>query len=91
MDFLIALIIGGIVGALILWMRNRGIAVKWYEWLIGAAGLLALWFAVSNYFGSLEEFQPSAATTFLWLVGIPALVLICVAVFLAWRHNKASA
>lgn len=90
MDFIIALILGGIIGASVLWMRNRGIVVRWYEWLIGIVGLFLLWFTIANYFGSMTEFEPSAATAFLLVTGLPSIILLAVAGSLAWRRNHST-
>ena len=91
MDFIIALIIGGIIGALVLWMHNQGIGVRWYEWLIGAVGLFLLWFTIANYFGSMAESESSAATTFILVTGLPSIILLAVAFTLAWRRNRSTA
>ena len=52
---LLTFLLGGAISALVLWMRSKEIVAKWYEWLIGAAGLGLLVFAVQHYFGSQAE------------------------------------
>ena len=89
--FLVALIVGGFIGALILWLRSRDIKVSWYEWLIGIAGLLLLLFTVQNYIGAKAEFMFEAGNKFLMVLGIPAVLLMVVAFVLAWRHNRTEA
>jgi hypothetical protein len=42
MWLIIGLIAGAAVLGLVLWMQARNISVKWYEWLIGALGLVLL-------------------------------------------------
>jgi len=91
MWFLIALIVGVAVGALMLWMRSRNIKMTWYEWLIGIVGLLLLLFAIQNYFGTQAEFESTAAMLFLLVVGLPSLILIVVAWQLAARRQRAKA
>ncbi|AQX75226.1 reductive dehalogenase membrane anchor [Dehalococcoides mccartyi] len=85
-------IIGILVGALVLglvWLMKRGnFSLTWYEWLIGAIGALMLLFTVQNYFGSLAEVEPKAASMFLLVVGLPGLVLLALAWQLAARRVK---
>ncbi len=90
MWFVIALIVGGLIGALVLWLRSRDIKMTWYEWLIGVIGLLLLLFTIQNYFGSQAEWESSAANMFLLVVGLPGLILIAVAGLLAWRRQRAA-
>ena len=86
------LVIGIIVGVLILglamWMRNRNMSMTWYEWIIGIVGLALLLFTVQNYFGSQAELEPKAATMFLLVTGLPALILLAVTWQLVIRHKK---
>ena len=86
MWFVIALIVGGLIGAFALWMRSRDMKLAWYTWLIGIVGLLLLLFTIQNYAGSVAEFEDSAATMFLLALGIPSVVLIAIAVFLGYRQ-----
>ena len=87
MWFIIALIAGAAIVALVLLLPKRGIKVSWYEWLIGIVGLLVLLFTIQSYLGFTSEGASDAATTALWLMGIPALVLVGVAAALAWRQK----
>ena len=91
MVFLIALILGAAIVGLMFFLSRQGIKVSWYEWLIGIVGLFALLFTLQNYFAALNEFEPEAASTFLWVAGIPAIVLMGVAAILAWRRNRSIA
>jgi hypothetical protein len=91
MWFIIALIAGATLGVLVLLLRNQNIRVSWYEWLIGIVGLLVLLFTIQSYIGFSAESANDAAATALWLMGIPAIVLMGVAAFLAWRRNRAVA
>ena len=88
------LIIGLVVGAgllgLVLWLRNRDIKMTWYEWLIGAIGLVLLVFTIQNFIGSLDELEPAAANMFLLVTGLPGLVLLVLAWLLAWRRQRAA-
>ena len=91
MWFVVALIVGVALGALVLWLRSRDIKMTWYEWLIGIIGLLMLLFAIQNYFGTQAEFEPTAASLFLLILGLPALILLIVAWQLVARRQRAKA
>ena len=86
---IIALIVGGVLGGLMLWLRATGIKVSWYEWLIGIIGVLLLLFTIQNYIGSQAEFEAKAASMFLLVTGLPAVILIAVAGLLSWRRQRA--
>jgi len=88
---IVALIVGGLVGALALWLRSRDIKVSWYEWLIGVIGLLLLLFTLQNYFAVQAEWESDAANMFLLVTGLPAVILMVVAGFLSWRRQRAAA
>jgi len=91
MWFIVALIAGAAVMALVFLLRSRNIRVSWYEWLLGIVGLLVLMFTAQTYNGFTAEAANDAAATALWILGIPALILMSVAAFLAWRHNRSAA
>jgi uncharacterized membrane protein len=90
MWFIIALVIGAAVAGLIFFLNSRSIKVSWYEWLIGIVGLALLLFTIQNYGASLNEFESGAATTFLLVTGLPSIVLLAIAVGLAWRRNRST-
>ena len=89
MWFVIALILGGLVGAFALWMRSKDMKMAWYTWLIGIVGLFLLLFTIQNYVGSVNEFEDSAATMFLLVLGLPAVILLAVAGVLGYREMSA--
>jgi hypothetical protein len=83
------LIVGGLLVVLALvtlayWLKQRGITVRWYEWLLGSLGLILLVFSLQNYFAATREFEPAAPVMFLLVFGLPALVLLVLAVGLPW-------
>ncbi len=90
MSFILALIVGGIVGALVLWLRSRDMGLTWYELLIGVVGVLLLLFTIQNYFGATAEFESTAANLFLLITGLPSLVLLAVTWQLAARRKRAA-
>ncbi len=82
------LIIGLITGALILGVaRSQSIKATWYEWLTGILGLLLLMFTINNFFGAQAEYEPMAASMFLLVTGLPAIILLVTAWRLAQRHR----
>ena len=82
------LFVGGLVW-LVLWIRSANIAVKWYEWLIGAIGLLIGIVAVENFFAAFVEFENQAAWLYILVFGLPALILLAVSVQLVFRRHRA--
>lgn len=90
MWLIIGLAVGAGVLALALWLRSRDIAVKWYEWLIGAVALLLLIFTIQNFVGSQFELEPTAASMFMLVSGLPGIILGAIAVALIWRRQRAS-
>jgi len=86
------LVIGLIVGAALLWlvsfMKSKDMAFKWYEWVIGIIGLALLLFTIQNFFGSQAELEPKAASMFLLVTGLPAVILLVVTGVLATRHKS---
>ena len=88
MWFLVGLAFGAILIALILWLRSKQIVVKWYEWFIGILGLLLLLLMIQNVAGSIREMETIAAWQFLWLIGVPALILLSLACWLPWRRHR---
>ena len=87
------LVIGLIVGAgllwLVQWMKSKNMAFKWYEWLLGVIGLAMLLFTIQNFFGSQAELEPKAASMFLLVTGLPAVILLVLTGVLAARHKAA--
>ncbi|MBA7584802.1 hypothetical protein ES708_26764 [subsurface metagenome] len=81
------LIIGLIVGVgltfLAMQLKNKGISLTWYEWLIGIAGLGLLLYTIQNFAGSFAEFEPTAAWLLVLVLGIPAIILLAIAWLLA--------
>jgi hypothetical protein len=88
------LVIGLVIGALLIWlvsfMKSKGMAFRWYEWLIGLAGLALLLFTVQNFFGSQAELEPKAANMFLLVTGLPSLILLAITWQLVIRHKSAA-
>jgi len=86
------LIFGTLAGlgllALVMWLRSRGIAIRWYEWLIGLVGLLLLVLAIQNFYIYLEASKPRPAWMFMLTIGLPGFVMLAVSSLLVWRRNR---
>ena len=90
MWFIIALVVAVGLTMLVFWLRSRDISLTWYEWLIGVVGLILLFFTLQNFFGSLDEGESTAATTFLLMTGLPALIMLVIAFMLPFRRSRAA-
>ena len=88
MWFIFGLVVGAGLIALIMWLSSRKIVVKWYEWIIGAIGLGLLLYMIQNIIGSVREMETTAAWHFLWMIGLPAIILLALALWLPWRRRK---
>ena len=87
---ILGLVVGAAILALVMWSNNRGVSIKWYDWVIGLVGLLLLLFTIQNFFGSNAELEPTAANLFLLVTGLPAIILLVVAWQLIARRARAS-
>ena len=88
MWLIVGLIVGAAILALALWSNNRGVSIKWYDWVIGLVGLLLLLFTIQNFFGSNAELEPTAANLFLLVTGLPAIILMVIAWQLITRRAR---
>ncbi len=90
--FLAGMVTGMAVLALVLYINNRKLDVRWYEWFIGVLGFGLLLFTLQNIWASASEYWESAPLVFLWLFGTPALTLIIISILLPflryWLKRK---
>ena len=84
MWLIIGLIIGLGLVTLAIWLRSQKIRVSWYEWILAVLGLLLMLFSLQNYQASIAAFEPVAPGMFLLVFGLPGLVLVLLAIGLAW-------
>ena len=89
MWLIIGLTVGAVLLALILSVRSRNIAVKWYDWLVGGSGLGLLLFTIQNFTASFAEHEEAAARNFLRLFGTPAVILLTIFFLLIWYRWRA--
>ena len=88
MWLLLGVALGSGLLLLVLWLRTRGINLKWYEYVLGFIGLVLALFMLQNYQASVAEFEPYAPTIFLLVFGIPAFVLLLLTAFLVWYRTS---
>jgi hypothetical protein len=90
MWLLLGIALGSGLLLLVLWLKSRGISIKWYEYLLGFIGLALLIFSWQNYQASIAEYEPNAPIMFLLVFGIPGLVLLLIAGFLVLFRSLGS-
>lgn len=88
MWLLLGILIGIIALGIIWWARKSNTSLQWYDWVISLAGLAMLLFTVQNYFASVAEGESKAASMFLLVAGLPALILLAVVWQLVIRRVK---
>lgn len=86
--FIFGLFVGAGVMYLVLWLHRRQTKVTWYEWLMGAIGLILVVLIVQNFSGSYAEMEPKAAWMGVLVMGIPAVILLGFAIGLPWRRQR---
>ena len=88
MFFMFGLVLG-VVGMLLFQVVRRGVVISWYEWLIGAIGVVLLYLGVWHFFASLRELEPTAGWLGLAVIALPGIILLVVAWQLARRRQQA--
>lgn len=89
MWFFAGILLAVVLILLMLWLRNRKIAITWYEWLICALGLALLLIALQNYFAASAGYEPTAPGMFLLIFGLPAVIILIITVGLVcWHYFK---
>jgi hypothetical protein len=87
MLFILGLIVGAGLMALAFWLQRSAVIVKWYEWLLGGLGfILGVW-AVNDFFASMAEHNEGQGRFLLVTLGVPAILLLGLAIFLVWRRT----
>jgi hypothetical protein len=88
--FLIGMLVGMAVLALVGFIRYKRIDVRWYELIIGLAGFGLLLFTVQNALAASQEYWETTPFVFLWVFGTPSLLLLAVSVLLPWLRIRRS-
>jgi len=86
MWFYLGIIIGTGLVLLVLWLRERGVKIPWYNWLMAIVGLALLSFGIQNYSTSSASYEPNAPRTFLVVFGVPGLLLLVLAGVILWLN-----
>lgn len=86
----IGLIAGLGITLLMQFLNKHGIKLRWYEWVLVAAGVLLILFNVDTYIYSMAELEPKAANLSLLFVGLPGLVLLVLGVRLGYSRKNAA-
>ena len=88
--FFVALALGIGLTLLVMWIRNKKVVVKWYDYLMGIIGLLLLLLAIQHLAGTLViEKYTTAAWLGAIIFGLPAIILLLVPYFMATRRSRA--
>jgi hypothetical protein len=72
--------------ALIYWLRNNNISLKWYDWILGIVGIALVLAAIEHFAGSAQEGYSTAGWMGALFFGLPGLILLAVAWQLAIRR-----
>jgi len=74
--FLFGCVTGGFLTYLVMRLKERGITLRWHEWILGGATLLITVLMVQTFFASLAENEARAAWMSLGFMGFTAVVLV---------------
>ncbi|AAW40467.1 MAG: dehalogenase [Dehalococcoides mccartyi] len=77
-----------VVGALLMWGKNKGLSFKMYEWLLFIAGIALFIFTLENIQGSFQENVPKAALMFVLVTGIPSIILLAIPAIGTFRRGS---
>ena len=88
MLFIFGMVIGAGLMGLVFWLAQKRITVRWYEWIIGAFSFISAIWAIHDFFASMAEYNEAAGRMLLWILGVPALILLALAIFLPWRRIR---
>ncbi|MBW1802512.1 MAG: dehalogenase [Deltaproteobacteria bacterium] len=80
--FIYGVILGAAGMRMVMWARTESVNVAWFAWPIAVIGLIFGTLAVQNFFASYAEMEPKAAKMGLLFMGIPAIILGCIALWL---------
>lgn len=79
-------VIAGFVA--VTWILAKGTKLVWFEWLLAILGWLLGASALQNWTASVAEAEPRAGMILGLMIGIPALILLGLGVFLPYRRIK---
>ncbi|AGG08545.1 MULTISPECIES: hypothetical protein [Dehalococcoides] len=88
MWLIISFVLGALLLGLVMWLRSSHVSLTWYEWVLGIVGLVLLLFTVLFFTDALGETESKAATMFLLVLGLPAVILLALSWQLTVRRIK---
>ncbi len=88
--FILTFVLGAATVGLVLWLRNKGMATKWFDWLIGALGVVLLLAATQHFFASIREDFSQSGLLGLVVFGLPGLILLAVSWQLIARRQRSA-
>lgn len=87
--FWMGLMVGAGAGVFAMWLAQKKLGIRWYEWLMGGLAVILLILAVQHYFGSLTEYEPTAGWIGALMYGGLGIFLAAVAWQFIWRRSRA--
>ena len=87
MSVTLYLILGLVFGAAVFYAATK-MTLAWYEWLLVALGIIFFVFAVQNFQYMKVEYETRAATTLLFMFGLPGLILLGLGFYLPMQRAK---
>ena len=88
--FVIGIVVAVGLTLLVPRLRSRGIAVTWYQWLIGVIGLLLIVGAIQHDTASRVEGYPGPGLMGALVFGLPGLILLAIVWQLIARRQQVS-
>lgn len=88
------ILIGLLLGILFTWtaikLTSKNLKVLWYEYVLGALGLLLFLFVAQNLVGSIDEWEMQAFWMFVVILGLPSLLLMGIPALRIVRRYRAT-
>lgn len=81
--FIYGFFLGSLITGLAIASNVWNLAISWYVWLIGIIALVLITITLQHYFASMRELESTPAKRGALIMGIPALILVIVAIILA--------
>jgi hypothetical protein len=88
--FILGIVLGAVILAVVLTVRARKITVRWYEWLMAAVALILALLILQNFLASYAEHEPRAAWMGVLFMGIPCAILGILAMRLPRQRRSRS-
>lgn len=73
---IIGFIMGGGLFYFLSYVKELGLKVKWYEWILIVLILLFFMFLMQTFIGSIQEGEPRAAFLTVVFMGLPIVIFV---------------